>query len=83
MLNTMAPGTVRLRVSELLKERGMSTAEFAEKAGFAYNTALALVRDSYDKIGKDTLARICEVLDVEPGDVIVIDPAPAKKTEPE
>jgi putative transcriptional regulator len=65
----MATGTVRLRVPELLDERNMSTAEFAEKAGLTYNQALSIRRGVYTRIDLTTLARICEALGVEPGDV--------------
>lgn len=68
MLDIMT-GTVRLRVSEILTERGMTTAELASKAGFSYNTALALVRNAYDRIGMDTIARVCDVLEVTPGEL--------------
>lgn len=68
MLDIMT-GTVRLRVSEILTERGMTTADLAQKAGFSYNTALALVRNAYDRIGMDTIARVCDVLQVTPGDL--------------
>lgn len=69
MLNEMAAGTVRLTVSEILDKKGMSTADFAEKAGLTYTTALAIRRGMYARIGLDTLARICEALEVEPGDI--------------
>jgi putative transcriptional regulator len=68
MLTDMT-GTVRLRVSELLKERGMTAADLAKKAGLNHNTALALVRDAYDRIGKDTIAKVCDALEVTPGEL--------------
>lgn len=67
MLPTMSPLTVRMTVSEILKRKGMTTAEFAEKANLSYNTALALRRGSSRRIDFKTLARVCEVLDVQPG----------------
>ncbi len=62
-------GTVRLRVSEILAQRGMTAADLAKKAGLNHNTALALMRDAYDRIGMDTIARVCDALDVTPGDL--------------
>jgi putative transcriptional regulator len=73
MLNTMT-GTVRLRVSLLLKERNMTVAELAKRTGMSHNTALALSRDAYDRIGKETIARLCDVLGVEPGALFSYDP---------
>ncbi len=69
MLNSMSPMTVRLTVPELLKQKGMSTAEFAEKAKLTYNQALALKRGSYSRLDLVTLGRICEALGVQPGEL--------------
>jgi DNA-binding Xre family transcriptional regulator len=65
----MATGTVRLRIDELLNDRGISTAEFCKRTGFAYNTVLSMRRDAYERMGRKTLARICDILDVQPGEV--------------
>jgi putative transcriptional regulator len=59
-----------LRVDRLLSEKELSTADLAERAGIAYNTALSLRRGYPTKIDFVTLARICEVLNVLPGDVL-------------
>lgn len=66
-------GTVRLTVSEILDRKNMSTAEFAERTGFTYNTALAIRRGSISRINLETISIICDVLDVDPGDIIVKD----------
>ena len=68
---TMNPMTVRLTVSELLDKRNMSTAEFAEKAGLTYNQALALRRNAYTRVDLNTIARVCDALDVEPGQLFI------------
>jgi|WetSurMetagenome_2_1015567.scaffolds.fasta_scaffold1789727_1 putative transcriptional regulator len=68
MLDTMA-GTVRLRVSEILTQRGMTAADLARKAGLNHNTALALMRNAYDRIGMETIARVCDALEVTPGEL--------------
>jgi len=69
MLDTMTKGTVRLRVPELLQERGWTVAEFARRADLVYNTASWLSRGYYDRIGLTTIAKLCEVFGVEPGDL--------------
>lgn len=71
MLNSMTPRTVRLTVSEVLDKRKMSTQEFADSAGIAYNTALALRRNSITRLDFPTLARVCSALNVEPGDILI------------
>ncbi len=68
---TMAPGSVRIRVAELLKERGMSVSDLAEEAGLAYGTALALSRSSNTRVDLDTLARVCAALSVQIADLLV------------
>jgi DNA-binding Xre family transcriptional regulator len=62
-------GTVRLKVPEILKDRGMSVTEFAAATGLAYNTASALARGFYDRIGLETIAMICKGLGVTPADL--------------
>ncbi len=69
MLNEMASGTVRLRIPEILKERGMTTSEFAQKTGLSFNTASALARGLYDRIGMETIARVCDALGIQPGEI--------------
>ncbi len=61
-----------LTISSLLDKKGMSVKEFSEKAGIAYNTALALKRGSSTRIDFDTLEKICALFDVTPGDIIVL-----------
>jgi DNA-binding Xre family transcriptional regulator len=68
----MSPWTVRLTVSDILDKRGMSTAEFAEKAGLTYNQALAIRRGAYSRLDLNTVARICEGLNVKPGDLFEV-----------
>lgn len=73
MLEVMTPLTVRLTVSRILDERGISTAEFADKAKLSYNTALAIRRGAYSRIDLETISRICEALEVEPGDLFLVE----------
>ena len=65
MLNAM-PKAVRMMVSELMEERGISTAEMVEKANLSYPTVLRLQRGA-SRIDLETMARLCQVLCVEPG----------------
>jgi putative transcriptional regulator len=74
MLEVMPPGTVRLRVHDIVKERGMTTSELAQKTGLTFNTASALARGIYDRIGLDTIARLCDGLKVQPGELFVYTP---------
>lgn len=69
MENLMASGTVRLKVPEILDERKITTADFAQRAGMTYNQALAIRRGVYTRIDLSTIARICEALNLEPGEL--------------
>jgi putative transcriptional regulator len=67
-----APYAIMNRVSELAQERGWTTIDqFARETGFAYTTAHALWRNRTTRIDYETLARLCDVFGVEPGDILV------------
>lgn len=57
--------TLQFRVKEILKEKGITIADFAEKAGLHYNTALSVVNGKYKRIGLDTLSQMCKALEVD------------------
>jgi len=65
----MTRKTIHLKIGELLDKQGVSTAELVERTGVAYNTALGLRRGAVARIDLDVLARICEALEVEPGEI--------------
>jgi putative transcriptional regulator len=60
---------IHLKIGELLDQQGVSTAALVEKTGIAYNTALGLRRGAVARIDLDVLARICDALKVEPGEL--------------
>jgi len=68
----MATKEIRLKINELLEKREMSTAEFVKQSGLAYNTALGLRRGVVTRIDLEVMARVCEVLNVQPGDLFML-----------
>jgi putative transcriptional regulator len=74
MLNTMTAGAVRLRIPDILKERGMTVSDLARVTGLTFNTASALSRGFYDRIGLNTISMLCAGLNVQPGDLFVYRP---------
>lgn len=68
----MGKKRIELRIDQALEKRGMTTAELAEKAEIAYNTALSLRRGAPTRIDLDTLARVCEVLEMHPGELLAL-----------
>jgi len=67
------------RIGEVARERGFRSAlQFQKATGFAYNTANDLYQGNTKRIGFDILAKVCEVLKAEPGELIArvdVDPA--------
>ncbi len=62
---------IRMRVGELARQQGLTIKALAERAGVAYNTAHALYTGRATRIDLDTLDRMCEALQVVPGDIFV------------
>ena len=62
-------GQVRIKLNDILKARGLSKQDFADRSGMNYRTVLDLTREKYDRIGLNTIAVICDALNVLPGDL--------------
>jgi len=70
-----------LTVASLLDARGISTSDFAKLADLTYGQALAIRRGMYERIDLNTIGRICDALNVEPGDLFSVEKT-AKIEEP-
>lgn len=64
---------VRLRVGEILKDKGLSVEEFAVMVGINYRTALDIAKGRYERIGLETINKICNGLDLIPADLFEYD----------
>lgn len=64
------PRQVRLRVKEMLEEKGMSQKDLAILAGISENAVSKLVR-SPAMIKFDTIASLAAALECSPGDLFV------------
>jgi DNA-binding Xre family transcriptional regulator len=60
-------------VIEVMKEKGISTAELAEKAGISLPTAYNIQRPGLLQLNLTVFAKICEALNVEPGSLFVME----------
>lgn len=67
MLNMVTPA-VRLRLDEILEERGVKQTWLARKTGLSENTISQLRKDPR-MIRLDTIDRVCKALNIEPGDL--------------
>ncbi|MFC4241835.1 helix-turn-helix domain-containing protein [Gryllotalpicola reticulitermitis] len=63
---------VHCRLGELLSERGMTLAELSARAGVSVVNLSVLKNDRAKAIRFSTLEAICDVLDCEVGDVLVV-----------
>jgi len=70
----MEIGRIRIKVDELLEERGMTVGDLAEKTGMSYATVLALKRNASNTLRLNTIALICDALGVRVERVLVYEP---------
>lgn len=68
---------LKSRIGDILDERGISTADFAEGAQISYNTALALRRGSTSQIDLSVVSRVLAYLHVSVDDLF--EDVPIKK----
>lgn len=68
--NTQPPAaSVRLRIPDILDERNLTATDLARITGLTYNTCSAIARGFYDRIGLETIAKLCAGLELAPGDL--------------
>ena len=65
-------GRVHCRLDELLEERGMTLTRLAEVVGVSLVNLSVLKNDRARAIRFSTLTAICEALDCEVGDLLVV-----------
>ncbi|HMS37086.1 MAG TPA: helix-turn-helix transcriptional regulator [Arachnia sp.] len=67
-------GRVRCRLTELLEERNMTLTELAGKVGMSLVNLSVLKNDRARAIRFSTLTAICDALDCQVGELLVVDP---------
>ncbi len=62
---------LRLRVAELLKQRGWTRYRLAKEAGLTLNQAYRVARPDgrFTRLERETLEKVCRALGVEPGEI--------------
>lgn len=63
-------GVIKFHVSDFLGKKKMTQKELSELTGIRPATVSALYHDNVKRIEVDHLAKMCEVFDCEPGDLI-------------
>ena len=64
------PMTATFRLAELLERRGMTQAELARLSGVSLRTISRLARNETGQVSLETLDRLAEVLQVQPGELV-------------
>ncbi|MFD0677383.1 MULTISPECIES: helix-turn-helix domain-containing protein [unclassified Paenibacillus] len=67
--------TIRVRLREVLQAKKMSQRQLADLAGLRPATINSLCQDQVSRIYLHTLATLCHVLQVELGELLVIEPS--------
>lgn len=65
---------IRIRLDVMLAERKMTLTVLAEKVGLHINALSRLKNGDISFIRLETLAKLCRVLDCQPGDLLVYRP---------
>jgi DNA-binding Xre family transcriptional regulator len=76
----MPPGILRLRVPELLEERGWTASDLMRKSGLSWPTAQGLARGKPMNVTLDTLNRLVDVFQVEVSVLVVTSPDGAESS---
>ncbi|NHA69562.1 helix-turn-helix domain-containing protein [Phycicoccus flavus] len=71
------PHRVVCHLDRLLEERGMTLAALADAVGVTVVNLSVLKNDRARAIRFSTLTAVCDVLGVQPGDVLSVEPAGA------
>jgi putative transcriptional regulator len=64
------PGEIHVRLDDLLTERGMTLTELADRVGITIVNLSILKNGRARAIRFSTLARLCEELGCQPGDLL-------------
>ena len=62
---------IRFRLSEILEERQQTVYWLWKETGIRYATVWQMNKGKIARLSLDTLDRICEALECEPGDLLV------------
>jgi putative transcriptional regulator len=61
---------IKVKVPELLEKSGLNATDMMRKANIAYATALRLAKGTANGITFDVLESLCELFNVEVGDIL-------------
>jgi DNA-binding Xre family transcriptional regulator len=72
---------MRLRVGEILRERGMTAYALSKASGgrIELSAAYRLSKDQWVQLPRDTLTALCDALEIGPGDLFEFTPEKRRK----
>jgi putative transcriptional regulator len=62
---------IRIRLSELLEEKGRTLYWLSKQSGVRYGTVWSLSRGEVGRLSIEALDRICEALECQPRDLLI------------
>jgi putative transcriptional regulator len=71
----VAPSVIRIRLDEVLTDRGLTLTELSERVGITVVNLSVLKNGRARAIRFSTLAGLCAVLGCQPGDLLSYEPA--------
>lgn len=74
------PGTIRLHLDELLSERGMTLTELSARVDITIVNLSILKNGRARAIRFSTLARLCQALECQPGELFSYQPGPPSRS---
>ncbi|MFD4706086.1 helix-turn-helix domain-containing protein [Gottfriedia sp. NPDC058432] len=63
---------VKSNLKSILDQRGISIRKLSEDSGIPFETLRRLYNDDTKQYQRDTIGRVCEVLNVEVGELLVL-----------
>jgi len=73
--------TIRLRIDEVLKERGRTAYWLANEVQMTHGGFYKVIHGKIKALNLELLARICDALECEPGDLIELVPDTKRKSK--
>jgi putative transcriptional regulator len=75
--------TIVNRIGDAARQQNLNIKAFSDKTGLAYNTAHDLYTGRVSRIGLEVLDKVCRVLKLQPGDLLVwVDDGPSVINQP-
>jgi DNA-binding Xre family transcriptional regulator len=64
---------MRLRVGEILREKGMTAYGLSKASGLELSATYRLAKDQWVQLPRETLIALCDALQVGPGELFVFE----------